>query len=68
MQAMFTRLEQLHPDLFNLKTQEGRDFVNEFHAFIEQEKEQVINAFNMGRLDNMVDGETFYRNKYSLLF
>ena len=44
VQEVFCELEKLHPNLFNVYTQEGRDFLNHFHKFLELEKQQIINA------------------------
>ena len=44
VQEVFSELEKLHPQLFNVYTQEGRDFLNHFHKFLELEKQQIINA------------------------
>ena len=44
LQKAFSRLEELHPELFNVYSPGGRDFINEFHKFLELEKEQIINA------------------------
>jgi DNA-binding transcriptional regulator YhcF (GntR family) len=44
LQQAFARLEELHPSLFDIHTEKGRTFVNEFSKFLEVEKEQIINA------------------------
>lgn len=54
VQEVFSELEKLHPHLFNIYSNEGREFVNHFHKFIEIEKQQIIDAFCVGR-DNSVD-------------
>jgi hypothetical protein len=40
LQEAFSELESLHPSLFDIYTQQGREFVNHFHKFLEMEKEQ----------------------------
>jgi ferredoxin len=44
LQQAFARLEELHPSLFDIHTEKGRTFVNEFSKFLEVEKEQTIKA------------------------
>jgi hypothetical protein len=42
LQQAFARLEELHPSLFDIHTEKGRTFVNEFSNFLEVEREQII--------------------------
>lgn len=44
IQEVFSDLEKLHPNLFNMHTTEGKEFVNHFHKYLEMEKEQIIEA------------------------
>jgi hypothetical protein len=46
LQQAFARLEELHPSLFDIHTEKGRTFVNEFSKFLEVEKEQIIDSYN----------------------
>jgi hypothetical protein len=68
VQEVFSELEKLHPQLFNVYTQEGRDFLNHFHKFLELEKQQIIKAVydSMGtNLDsNMGRAEQYYNETY----
>jgi hypothetical protein len=48
LQQAFARLEELHPSLFDIHTEKGRTFVNEFSKFLEVEKEQIEIAFEEG--------------------
>jgi hypothetical protein len=41
VQKVFIELEKLHPNLFDIYTEKGRQFVNHFHKFLEIEKEQI---------------------------
>ncbi len=41
LQQAFVRLEELHPSLFDIHTEKGRTFVNEFSKFLEVEREQM---------------------------
>jgi hypothetical protein len=44
IQEVFSDLEKLHPNLFNIYTSEGKEFVNHFHKYLEIEKQQIIEA------------------------
>jgi spore coat polysaccharide biosynthesis protein SpsF (cytidylyltransferase family) len=39
-QVLFLKLEQEHPNLFNVHTVEGREFINNYHHILEIEKQQ----------------------------
>lgn len=43
MQQLFSKLEIEHPNLFNIYTAEGKEFINEYIKFIELEKNQINN-------------------------
>jgi len=62
LQEVFSRLEELHPRLFDIYTPEGRDFVREFHKFMELEKQQIIAAVEWNYKSNM--GEVYYNAVY----
>jgi hypothetical protein len=47
VQQVFSELEELHPNLFNINTTEGKEFVHHFHKYIAMEKEQIIEAWNI---------------------
>jgi len=47
LQQAFARLEELHPSLFDIHTEKGRTFVNEFSNFLEVEREQIIELWNI---------------------
>jgi hypothetical protein len=46
VQQVFSELEKLHPNLFNINTTEGKEFVHHFHKYISMEREQIIEAYN----------------------
>jgi hypothetical protein len=48
LQEAFSELESLHPSLFDIYTQQGREFVNHFHKFLEMEKEQMKDSYKKG--------------------
>jgi hypothetical protein len=68
VQEVFSELEKLHPQLFNVYTQEGRDFLNHFHKFLELEKQQIMKAVydSMGtNLDpNLGRAEQYYNETF----
>jgi hypothetical protein len=43
MQQLFSKLENEHPNLFNVYTTEGKEFINDYVKFIKLEKEQIDN-------------------------
>jgi hypothetical protein len=48
LQQAFARLEELHPSLFDIHTEKGRTFVNEFSKFLEVEREQMKDSYKQG--------------------
>lgn len=62
LQQLFRYLEELHPDLFNIYSLQGRNFINDSHDFLLIEKEQMIsfaedasikNDFSFNSLTNL---------------
>jgi hypothetical protein len=39
-------LNELHPELFNVHTPKGRDFLNNFSKYLDIEKKQIITAID----------------------
>jgi hypothetical protein len=62
LQQAFSDLEQMQPHLFNVFSQEGRDFVYHFHKYLEIEKQQIIDAVEWNYKSNM--GEVYYKAKF----
>jgi len=62
VQQVFSELEKLHPNLFNINTTEGKEFVHHFHKYIAMEKEQIKEAFAMGNDD--ISSEQYYNETY----
>ena len=60
LQQAFARLEELHPSLFDIHTEKGRTFVNEFSKFLEVEKEQIIQSITK----NIIGSNVIYGNEY----
>jgi hypothetical protein len=48
VQAVFSDLQEMHPQLFNVYTTEGKEFINHFHKYLAIEKEQIIKAYGEG--------------------
>jgi hypothetical protein len=44
VQEVFSDLEKLHPNLFNVYTTEGKEFIKHFHKYLEMEKQQMRDA------------------------
>lgn len=45
VQELFSKLEKEHPNLFNVYSVDGREFINSYHYILEMEKKQIKNAF-----------------------
>jgi hypothetical protein len=43
VQEVFSDLEELHPQLFNVYTTEGKEFINHFHKYLAVERKQITN-------------------------
>jgi hypothetical protein len=52
VQEVFSELEKLHPQLFNVYTTEGKEFINHFHKYLAIEKEQMFFFFENGSIYN----------------
>ena len=63
VQEVFSDLEKLHPQLFNVYTTEGKEFINHFHKYLAVEKEQIKNAYSFGIQDEYVIGSEQYYNE-----
>jgi hypothetical protein len=71
LQQAFSDLEELHPNLFNVYTTEGKEFINHFHKYIAMEKEQIIEAWNIrAKIDGVLTytdnrtAEQYYNETY----
>ena len=68
LQQAFARLEELHPSLFDIHTEKGRTFVNEFSKFLEVEREQIMDAYLQGQYDGDTmrdtDAEQYYNKTF----
>jgi len=68
VQAVFSDLEEMHPQLFNVYTTEGKEFINHFHKFLAIEKEQIEEAYNVGYYMNkdnsIMNCEEYYEETF----
>jgi hypothetical protein len=48
LQEVFSDLEKLHPNLFNVYTTEGKQFINHFHKYLKMEKKQLCYFYIKG--------------------
>jgi len=48
VQQVFSELEALFPNYFNVYTTEGKEFINHFHKYLAIEREQIEEAYNVG--------------------
>ena len=48
IQEVFSDLEKLHPNLFNVYTTEGKEFINHFHKYLEIEKKHLCYFYVKG--------------------
>jgi hypothetical protein len=72
VQEVFSELEKLHPNLFNVYTTEGKEFINHFHKYLEIEKKQIIEAHgdklkkskDAGNYEYWFTGEMYYNKTF----
>jgi hypothetical protein len=60
MQELFSQLEMEHPNLFNLHSLDGRKFINDYYKFLELERQQIIDAFDVACEDQNRIGKEYY--------
>lgn len=66
LQQAFARLEELHPSLFDIHTEKGRTFVNEFSKFLEVERENILDAWIDGVInwDSEKQAQQYYNETF----
>jgi hypothetical protein len=64
VQQLMTELRELHPEFFEVHTEKGRQFLNNFHKYIAIEKEQMISAFDNGEACWYDDFSDYYTSTY----
>ena len=57
VQQVFSELEELHPNLLNINTTEGKEFVHHFHKYIAMEREQMHAEYMRGWKDGLTKQE-----------
>ncbi len=68
VQQVFSELEELHPNLFNINTTEGKEFVHHFHKYIAMEREQIVKAYTDTlefTTENISKGEQYYNETFN---
>ena len=71
LQEVFSDLEKLHPNLFNVYTTEGKQFVKHFHKYLEMEKQQMrdascpyVGGWEDDEFEYWFSGEDYYNKTY----
>ena len=68
VQEVFSDLEKLHPQLFNVYTTEGKEFINHFHKYLKMEKQQRVDAwfggYLNGEIKNKLASEDYYNETF----
>jgi len=69
VQQVFSDLEKLQPHLFNMHSVEGREFVNHFHKYLEEETNQMKYFYNIGKIYNgcPYEFEQYYNKSFKNL-
>lgn len=57
VQQVFSELEALFPNYFNVYTTEGKEFINHFHKFLAIEREQMHAEYMRGWKDGYSKNE-----------
>ena len=64
VQELFSKLEIEYPSLFNTHSVDGRNFINEYYQFLELEKQQIIQAFDVACEDENRIGIEYYNQTF----
>lgn len=68
VQQVFSELDTLFPNYFNVYTTEGKEFINHFHKYLAIEREQIEEAYNVGYYMNkdksIMNCEEYYEETY----
>ena len=65
VQQVFSDLEEMHPQLFNVYTTEGKEFINHFHKYLAIEREQIIKAYEYTAIGTSNYGEQYYKETFN---
>ena len=65
LQQAFNELEKMQPGLFNIYSEDGRNFINYFHKFLAVEKQQIIDAYySKSNSTSVLNGEQYYNETF----
>jgi hypothetical protein len=64
VQELFSKLEKEYPNLFNVHSVEGREFINNYYYILEMEKQQIINAYDVKWVEHIKNGEDYYNETF----
>ena len=70
VQQVFSDLEEMHPNLFNVYTTEGKEFINHFHKYLAIEREQMFQSLIWGcevyaALDKKLEFKVYYKETFN---
>ena len=68
VQQVFSDLEELYPELFNMHSIMGKEFINHFHKYLKIEKQQIVDAwfggYLNGEIKNKLASEDYYNETF----
>jgi len=68
VQEVFSDLEELYPELFNMHSIMGKEFINHFHKYLALEKQQIVDAwfggYLNGEIKSKLKSEQYYYENY----
>jgi hypothetical protein len=76
VQKLATIFEEIHPEIFNLKTELGRKSLRIVAELMELEKAEIIFAFEEGKFSQLLngsakskpkDGKSYYTQKFKIV-
>jgi hemerythrin-like domain-containing protein len=67
IQQLMTELRDLHPEFFDVHSDKGRQFLNNFHKYIAIENDNLFEVFRAGFINgNLIETQYFNDNKEEL--
>jgi hypothetical protein len=75
VQKLATIFEEIHPEIYNLKTELGRKSLRIIAEIMELEKAEIVFAFEEGKFSQLLngsstkkpkDGQTYYSQKFKI--
>jgi hypothetical protein len=76
VQKLATIFEELHPEIFNIKTELGRKSLRIVAEVMQLEKAEIIYAFEEGKFSQIMngsdrrkpkDGKSYYKSKFKIV-